>query len=192
MKIIILLFCFSTMVNAQELTVDDFKSIENLKAEVGESSGKKKARALEELYLKHNNSDLFQKILLDYLKRTDYEHVNNYFWFALYFMSDYYNDSIDLDFAIKLLTSGKTEIEGRIENKDNTEEQKLYLTMAHCQILWQTGIFYFNMDDLEKGGEFFDKAYENSNCIHAFPAPGKEKKKVIYEKYAKYREAKKN
>lgn len=187
----ILVLCIYSFASAQSISIQDFKEIDNLKAEAGESLGKKKALKLEALYLTHNNSDEFQKTLLDYLKNTNYKNIDNYFWFSLYFTTHDYNASINLDLALKLLEAGKTEIENRLQNKENAENQTFRLTMAQCQILWQTGVFYFNADALEKGGAFFDKAYENSDCIHAFPGTTKEKKMIIYEKYSKYRESKK-
>lgn len=182
----ILLLSLSLVSFSQELTPNDFKELNNIKAEAGKSSRKMKAAKFKQMYNKYDR-DVFKKVMFEYLENTSYKDIDDYFWYSVFLTSDYYISTTDKDLGLELLQKGKIEIEDRLKNNDNSEEQELYLSMTRCQVLWSSGIFYFNENDLEKGGQFFDLAYENPDCIHAFPGTTKEEKEEIYKKYAEYK-----
>ena len=185
-KLIIIFLSINTLVFSQELSVDSFKELNNIKAEIGKSSRKLKGAKFEELYKKYDR-EVFKKIMFEYLKSTDYKSVADYFWYSHFLMNDYYNPIINKELALEILQKGKTDIEYRLKNEVMSEDENLYFSMTRCQVLWFSGFYYFNINDLQKGGEFFDLAYENPNCIHSFPGTSKEEKEGIYKKYAEYR-----
>ena len=185
-KLFILFICLSSFAFSQEISIEDFKELNNVQAETGKSSRKKKAEKYEELFKSHDQTE-FKKTMFEYLKSTDYKNIHDYFWYSMFLMDDYYNSLIDKELTLEILQAGKIEIEKRLENANNTEEQELYLSMTRCQVLWLSGIYYFNDNELNKGGEFFDLAYENPNCIHAFPGTNNAEKEEIYKKYSEYR-----
>ncbi|MGH1384517.1 hypothetical protein [Kordia sp.] len=185
-KLIILFLSINTIVLSQELSVTHFKELNNLKAEIGKSSRKLKGAKFEELYQTYD-SNVFKKTMFEYLKTTDYKSVDDYFWYSHFFMDDYYNSTINKELALEILQKGKIDIEKRLKKENLSDNEKLYLSMTRCQVLWLSGIYYFNENDLLKGGKFFDLAYENPDCIHAFPGTSKEEKEEIYKKYAEYK-----
>lgn len=184
--LIILFLSLNTIVLSQELSINDFKKLNDIKAEIGKSSRKLKGAKFEELY-KTYDKDVFKKTMFEYLKTTDYKSANDYFWYSYFFMDDYYNSTINKELALEILQKGKTDIEKRLKKENLSEDENLYFSMTKCQVLWLSGIYYFNKNDLLKGGEFFDLAYENPNCIQAFPGTSKEEQEEIYKKYAEYR-----
>jgi hypothetical protein len=138
------------------------------------------------MYTKYGR-DEFKSVVLAYLKTTDVETSRDYGWYALYFLSDYYNTIIDEELALEVLEQGKKDLENRIETGDYTEDEHLNLFMNRCHVLWVTGVYYFDNDDLEKGGYYFDLANENPDCEWAFPGTTEEHRAELDRKYATYK-----
>lgn len=190
-RIFIALIIISTVFTAcrSKLTVKEFNKINEIKPKPGLSANTQKALELEKLYLSYGKEN-FEKILFEYLESTDYRNVEDYGWYSSFFMYDDYNSIIDEDLGLKLLEKGLVDINSRLKSATE-EEQILYLNMARCRVLWLSGIYYFDNDNLEKGGYFFDLAYENSDCEGNWPARTEEETEILFEKYARYKENKK-
>ena len=185
-RLIVLWLCLVILSCSNELSPNDFKELNHLKAPNGQSTRTLKALKFEELY-NGNSRETFKEVMFDYLKSTDEKNISDYFWYSTFLISDSYMVTNDKELALELLQEGKKEIELRLENKELTEEQSQYLAMSRCQVLWASGIYYFNENDLNNGGYYFDLANENPRCIHAFPASTREKNEEIAKKYAEYK-----
>jgi len=168
-----------------KLTVKEFNKINDIKPKPGLSANTQKALELENLYNSYGK-ETFEKVLFEFLESTDYKNVEDYGWYSSFFMYDDYNSIIDEDLGLKLLEKGLVDINNRLELA-SSEEQTLYLNMARCRVLWLSGFYYFDRNDLEKGGYFFDLANKNPDCEGNFPARSEEETEILLEKYAQYK-----
>ena len=165
------------------ISESNFKKIEGLKGEVGISENQKKADALEILY-NSTDRDAFEATLLKYLKTTSAEEAGAYGDYASYFLEDHFTKIHDEELGLRILGQGLEDLDFRIKNSSNEDEQ-LNLNMARCRVLWMTGIFYYEQNDLEKGGEYFDLAMQNPDCEWNFPA--RDDRETLFNKYSDYK-----
>ena len=156
-----------------------------------------RAPIFNRIYEAHRENKNFQRLLFEYLKNTDDERAENYRYIGNFLSTDKsYSDFQDLKLSEKIFKKGLKDLSSRIKAKQKSGEDAYFLEAIKCELIFETGIFYFLTDRPKKGVKYFEIGYEKEDgeeqpkCSGAMPARTKEEFDFIFAQFEKYRKKK--